>query len=165
MKIIGIILFITMSGLVGRELSGRLKRRHHFFLALEDLCAQMSAMIRYERLPLDRIILRLCEHSAEFTGLCALRINDGDHFHEAWGYAVAHSDDCALLKPAEREELLRFGGSLGRSDISGELDLIEGFRERTVLLREESAAELRTKGKMYQSCSILTGIFFAILFI
>ena len=132
---------------------------------VESLCTDMQNAIRFEKIPLHRIVTRLWGSGCEFIDCCALHINDGDDFHTAWTYAAKTSPDLRLLGKEEQEALCLFGQSLGKSDVAGELGLIEGFRAKIIKLREESGRELATKGRMFQSCGFLGGAFFAILFI
>ena len=165
MKIAGILLIILLGWLVGRELKCRIKARHILLCEIDMLCDRMIALMRFERLPLDRIIHRMKGKSAGFIRMCADKIESGSDFHAAWEYSTNHSPDLRCLKPEEREDLRGLGQSLGRSDLEGEISLIEGYRSRLAPLREAAAEEIKTKGRALQSCCLLAGIFLAIVMI
>lgn len=165
-KLIGILLIILLGWMVGCELRSRLKARYELICSIDNFCCRMVSMVRFEKLPLDRIISRIIHGASdktEFIKTCAGRIEAGDHFHSAWDYTVSNSRDLKVLKPDEREDLRRLGRSLGRSDIDGEISLIEGYRNRINPLREAAMEEFKNKGRAVQNCCLLAGIFLAIV--
>lgn len=165
MKLLGAALILVCGVLLGNELRGRLKARERLMRELEELCGGIGDIIRFERLPLDRIMRKLSGGSCELADCCALYICDGEDFHSAWKRAVVTSADMRYLSAEERRLVAQMGAQLGYGDWESELKMLSGWRERFSEMRESAAAELAGKGKMYSSCSVLGSAFIAILFL
>ena len=99
-----------------------------------------------------------------FPAGCHALLEEGFPFPEAW----QHSLDCCkglCLDSGDRSLLAELGGSLGTSDVEGQLETIRLFETR-LSLRLDGARELqKTKGKLYRSLGVLSGLGLVVLLI
>ena len=81
----------------------------------------------------------------------------------AWEQACGRLKALSYCHAAESELMLSLGRSLGTSDISGQLSLIELHSEKLSALRKSASEESAKKGKLFRSVGALCGIGAAVL--
>ena len=167
-KIMGQILVVAAAAYVGASASERLKRRTLLLEKCQSFLTFTATMIRYSHATVGEI-MESASRQEEFKELgfpagCHALLEEGFPFPEAW----QHSLDCCkglCLDSGDRSLLAELGGSLGTSDVEGQLETIRLFETR-LSLRLDGARELqKTKGKLYRSLGVLSGLGLVVLLI
>jgi len=130
-------------------------------LEITQLLESMAVQIRYRALPLAELFGAL--NGSEFleTVGAGFHARPNINYRDAWNNAVDSFSELA----EEREILLSIGNSLGGSDVSGQIAMLELNKE---LLQKRLGAASETaqkKGAMYRSVGLLTGLGLAIMVI
>lgn len=165
MKIAAVVLIVICGCLIGTELKNKLSERVKIISEYRSNCSKLMNMIRFERLPLDRLFLKLNNTDSDIFSLCALYINEGMDFHSAWESAIKGSDEIRYLKESERDAIVDLGAQLGRSDAQGELSIISRIDEKLQEAYEDAVCDLRSKGRVYSVCGLLGGMMCALIMI
>lgn len=145
----------------GARQSLLLKRRTALLEELSRMLGEFEIEIRFAAPTLDI----LCEKAEgcfadilrECRGSCDIKT--------AWEQACGRLSALPCCHDEERELLLSLGRSLGTSDISGQLSLIELHSEKLSALGRSAAEESAKKGKLFRSVGALCGIGAAVLII
>lgn len=165
MKITAVVLIVICGCLIGAELKNKLTERVKIISEYRSNCTKLMNMIRFERLPLDRLFLKLNNTDSDIFSLCALYINEGMDFHSAWDSAIKGSDELRYLKENECDAIIGLGSQLGRSDAQGELSILQGIDEKLREAYEDASCDLRSKGRVYSVCGLLGGLMCALIMI
>ena len=106
---------------------------------------------------------RICEKAeGDFADIIRECRRDND-IKSAWEQACGRLKVLSYCHAAESELMLSLGRSLGTSDISGQLSLIELHSEKLGALRKSASEESAKKGKLFRSVGALCGIGAAVL--
>ena len=136
-----------------------LKRRTLFLEELSRMLNEFEIEIRYAAPTLDI----LCEKAKGGFADILRECRRGCDIKSAWEQACGRLAAVPCCRTEERELLLSLGRSLGTSDISGQMSLIELHSEKLNALRREAAEESAKKGKLFRSVGALCGIGAAVL--
>lgn len=134
-----------------RVLKERVELLSELLLMLNDF----SIGIRCRASTLDELIRA---ENGRFARLVTAKLQDGADLHSAWDMACD-----AIPKAPERALLLELGQSLGTSDKSGQLQIIEMYSARISDLREEAEGCYKKKGGALSKVGMLCGAAAAIL--
>lgn len=153
-------LILLTAALSGNYAARRLEQRDQRLQCLEQLCGAMCSELRY-LLPTVQELLHALSAREEFASLTFLqRAAQGGAYPEAWQAAIASDVN---LSEAERSILQTVGATLGSMDLDGQLAALTLCKERFAALHTAAASELKTRGRLYRSMGVLTGIFLVIL--
>ncbi len=145
----------------GARQSLLLKRRTALLEELSVMLREFEIEIRFAAPTLDI----LCEKAEGCFADILRECRGGRDIKAAWEQACERLSALPCCHEEERELLISLGRSLGTSDISGQLSLIELHSERLNALRKYAAEESAKKGKLFRSVGALCGIGAAVLII
>lgn len=84
----------------------------------------------------------------------------GQDFREMWDKAVVSQKN---LGEDEKEILLRCGGIIGKSDVSGQVATLAELQEKIRKIEEQRGETALKKGRLYRSAGLLFGIMAGII--
>lgn len=163
-KIIGGLLIISASGLLGIVYSNRLSIRHKELNNLRRYMQMLETEVTYGATPLP-IALRNVSNKAEgmlssFFGFISDSLTDRSFYtvRDAWTYGTEKVLMQSSLQRADIELIKSFGSILGCSDREDQKKHFELFYLQ--LRHQEDAAleEIRKSAKMYRDLGFLLGI-------
>lgn len=164
LKLLGIIFIIICGAGIGAKASGDLKKQTELCISVRTFLSELGILMRYKGDTLFMLISELSERQSiqelKFLSCVLDNMSSGMTFPYAWKNAL--SDD-TLLSPELTELLLKFGESLGTSDIEGQLMSIERSEEELSGIYENALSIYRRKGRLYRSIGLLGGITAALL--
>jgi len=134
-----------------------LKKRERLLLEITGLLENMAVQIKYRALPLGDLFETL--KGGEFIN--KVLEDKNPNRREAWNNAINEFSELT----DEREILLMVGNSLGKSDIEGQISMLE-LNKKLLRARHKEASETSLKkGAMYRSVGLLMGLGLAIIVI
>jgi len=163
MKTCGLFLIVLCCSLSGLSLSAKLTGRVRM---LEETFILVQA-IRRELMLTHASCTRLLEQVKEKHPSQLLK-NVSQHsiqlpFPQAWKQAV--SETLILLTDEQRETICMIGSVLGSSDLHRQEEALLQCEEQISELIETEKENCRTRGKLYSSLGILTGLMAAVILI
>lgn len=166
LKLIGIMLLICATGYTGMSMSTSLKERIKRLELIRKMLDEIATLIRYRALTVTEIINELVSNSSYgeliFLHKAKLEIAPEIPFHCAWENAV--KKDGKLLNE-EKSQLISLGNFLGSSDIEGQISALTIYKDKFNMLIEKASENYASKGKLYRSLGVLSGVFVSILLI
>jgi len=120
------------------------------------MLSEMSLLIRCRALPVKDLFREL----GRYGFLNNVNAGENGDFRDSW-YAAA--DALTELDKSERDIVKNVGFSLGNSDSSGQLSMLEANSKLLEIAAEEVREQYNKKGKLYRSIGVLGGLFAAIL--
>ena len=151
---IAVFLFCTLEGRRRRNL---LKNRVTLLEELIIMLNNFSIEIRCRSLTLDEL---LSSENGKFARLVQQKKSEYSDIIAAWAAACEE-----LPKNRERVLLEELGRSLGKSDKSGELSLLEMYIAQFSVLKDEAESGYRKKGEAFAKIGMLCGAAAAVLII
>lgn len=138
-----------------------LKRRTALLEELSRMLGEFKIEIRFAAPTLDTLCDKAEGCFADILRECRERLD----IKSAWERACGRLSELPFCRAEERELLLSLGRSLGTSDVSGQLSLIELHSEKLNALAKAAAEEFAAKGKLFRSVGALCGVGAAVLII
>lgn len=145
-------LLCTLEGQRRRRL---LKERAELLNELRVMLNDFSIGIRCRASSPDELI---SAENGRFARLVTEKLAECADIHTAWDLACE-----ALPKSPEKELLKELGHSLGTSDKSGQLQMIEMYTERLSAFRDEAEECYKKKGSALSKVGMLCGAAAAVL--
>ena len=146
-----------LCALEGRRRGLKLKNRVTLLNELLIMLNNFYIEIRCRSLTLDEL---LSGENGSFAKMVTQKRDDSGDIRTAWQAACEE-----LPKSRERMLLSELGHSLGKTDKSGELRLLEMYSARISALKDEAESSYRKKGEALSRIGILCGAAAAILII
>lgn len=166
LKLIGTIVLIFSTSMVGIYFSGCLSERVRILNAVKLMLEELSIQIRFRGLTVTELVQELMENSAlnECTFLLSVEENliAVKSFSRAWELSV-DGWNTRGIKASDRELLKGIGGFLGNSDIDGQLSSLELSKEKLSVLQREATEQCEKRGRLYRSLGVLSGAFAAVM--
>jgi len=162
MKALGILcVFLTCAG-TGFYLAMMLRKEVRIYERLTAFLKDCSVYIQYQNLPLQELF-QILAGNPDYAGLQFLQnIREfRQDFETVWSCAVQSG---TLPEDAERI-LLNLGHELGKTDVSGQIALLELYQNQMTRAYEDARTACFRKTKLYQSLGCLGGAMLAILFL
>lgn len=164
MKIFVLIILICVSTYVGYAFSKKYKQRANFFMALIGLCQKFDVEINYSRERVKNIFNNLDEKlKRNLQGIdenyveCIEKkshIEAGEIFK-----------NITFLKDNEKDIILPFFKSLGRSDVESQSREIKNYQSRFESLSSQSQQENKKYGSLSIKLGLILGLLVAVIFI
>lgn len=171
LKILGGIMIISASGLIGILYSGRLSSRHRELNNLRRNMQMLETEITYGATPLpaamEYIAGRTEGLASSFFQLVANCLSDRSFysFKDAWTYAADSVFRGTPMDWSDLELIKSLGNILGGSDREDQKKHFELFYMQLRHQEEKALEEMRKSGRMYRSLGFLLGIaVFVVLF-
>lgn len=169
LKITGMITVFLVCSVWGIFRTMRLSKRVRQLEKWIGAVRFISSEIRYFAEPLDVIINKLASSSEyrelQFFDFCRDYLMRTRNFAGAWKQAVSGAKERLALSAADYEPLQWLGGTLGKTDVEGQVADCERCVEMLGVRLSSAREDKSRRGKMYTSLGILTGVFFVVLFI
>ncbi len=127
----------------------------------------VQTQLRYARLPLSPMLVLLEENKGNlgFLSECREMTQSGKSFPESWRMSIENDRELCRLIHGALPHLIRFGESLGTTDLDGQLSCCE-YYER--IFRKELEAKEEQSGKyskLFPTLGIMLGVSAAILIV
>ena len=163
MKWIGMLLIMVSAAETGCYAASRLRTQADQLRLLRQMILAMMSELKHT-LPLVPDLLRSLAAENEYQSLEFLQYaaQNAERFPECWTEALKTDN---ALSDNVRSILQTVGNTLGSTTLEGQLSALELCAEQIEKLQETHEEQVKQRGKLYQSCGILGGIFLVILFI
>lgn len=168
-KVVGCILVILSSTLMGFYFSNQLKCRIDDLKELRKLIVLLRGDIRYSNTPLPEAVGSIAKrHEGCFKNFftkVSEKLNEfgGNTFSQVWKEAVDEELLGTYLNKQDKSHLIQFGENLGYLDKEMQMNTLDLF----ILQVEEEIKELSKTAKekvyLYNSLGIMAGIFISII--
>jgi len=164
-KFIGIISIVISTSLIGIFSSDKLKNRVKELNLINYMLEEIEILIRYKAMTVYEIVDTLRQNQAFniFSFLNNIDNNMQIPFKTSWENNIDKMQ--SSLSQSDLKLLKSFGGSLGTSDISGQISTIKIYKENFLKLEKDATSVYEKKSKLYRSLGVLVGAFVSILLI
>ena len=164
MKIVLLILFIVCSTYIGYCFSRKYKQRADFFQAIIMLCQKFELEINYSRDRVKNILLNLDEkHKKKLFGVDKNYILYLEQKEDLTKNLLFK--EFKHLKEDEKDLLIMFFKSLGRSDVDSQSREINNFQDRFESISKSAIADNKKYGALSIKLGFIAGLFLVVLFI
>lgn len=163
-KIIGGLLIISASGLLGVIFSNRLRERHRELNNLRRYMQMLETEVTYGATPLPAALTNIANKAegmlSSFFSCISGSLTDRSFYtvHEAWTYGTEAVLMQSTLQKSDIELIRSFGSILGCSDREDQKKHFELFYLQLRHQEEAALEEIRKSSKMYSSLGFLLGI-------
>ena len=164
MKILIIVLFCSIAIYIGYYFSKKYKQRLQFFQSIVLLCQKFDVEINFSRERMKNIFLNLDEkHQKKLFGVDKNFLAFLDQ--ESALDKITLFKNITFLKEEEKDILLMFFKSLGRSDLDSQSKEIKNFTSRFDNLTKSAEQDNKKYGALSIKLGIVASLFIIILFI
>jgi stage III sporulation protein AB len=158
-KYLGLV-FIVLCGFgVGYYLSKRLKTRYDFLTAFKDFLSTLEINLRFK----NTEIFSLVKLSAPELMKSFFKESREENFQLYWSDCVSGVPKSFALKNDDISLITEFGKLLGTTDIDGQLNHINLYKELIDKNINNSSEELKSKSKLYKLLGLFAGLTIALL--
>lgn len=168
-KVVGCILIILSSTLMGFYCSNELKARVNDLKELRKLMVLLRGDIRYGNTPLPEAICAIARrHEGSFKNFftkISERLSElsGKTFSHVWKEAVEKELIKTSLNKRDKLGLINFGDNLGYLDKEMQMNTLELFLTQLEDEISELSKTAKEKSYMYNTLGIMAGIFISII--
>lgn len=133
------------------------------------MLGSVKTQLRYANMPVPSILLSLCENrnitGLGFVSACSEKIGCGEPFPDLWRKSIENEKELCRLVPEAVEHLIRFGETLGTTDLEGQLSCCEYYEN--IFLKELNEKEEQSKKyeKLFPALGVMLGISAAIMIV
>lgn len=159
LKYIGIILIVLCCFFAGYYFSLRLKLRRDFLVSFQDFLSTLETNIRYNS---GEIIPLVKSCSPDFISKIFARDNCST-FSSYWTDCIENIPKSYALKKDDYNLLYEFGRMLGTTDIEGQINHINLYKELIKSNLDNSDLELNQKSKLSKLLGLFAGLAVALL--
>ena len=170
-KVVGCILIILSSSLMGIYYGNELKNRVNDLKELKKLIILLRGDIRFSNTPLPEAISGIARrHDGSFKGFFTgvsekLSEYSGNTFSQVWKEAVENQLHSTSLNKKDKSSLIQFGENLGYLDKEMQMNTIELFINQMEDELQDLSETTKEKVYLYKSLGIMGGIFISIIMI
>ena len=170
-KVVGCILIILSSTLIGFYCSNELKARINDIKELRKLILLLRGDIRYGNTPLPEAICSIAgRHEGSFKGFLTrvadrLSEHSGNTFSQVWRETVEAELNQTSLNKKDKSALIQFGESLGYLDKEMQMNTLDLFLAQLEDDISELSKTAKEKTYLYNTLGIMTGIFISIVLV
>lgn len=170
-KVVGCILIILSSTLMGFYCSNELKSRINDLKELRKLIVLLRGDIRYGSTPLPEAISAIARRHdgnfKEFLVKVSERLSErlGNTFSQIWKEAVEKELYTTSLNKKDKYQLIQFGENLGYLDKEMQMNTLDLFLSQMEDEIQELSKTAKEKTYLYNSLGIMGGIFISIILI
>lgn len=163
-KLIGGLLIVAASGLLGIVYSNRLRQRHTELKNLRRYMQMLETEVTYGATPLPAALTSISNKAdgllCNFFGCISDSLRDRSFYtvRDAWAYGAEAVLLQSTLKGSDIEVIKGFGSSLGCSDREDQKKHFELFYLQLRHQEEAALEEIRKSAKMYSSLGFLLGL-------
>lgn len=170
-KVVGCILIILSSTLMGFYFSNELKSRINDMKELRKLIVLLRGDIRYGSTPLPEAISAIARrHEGNFKRFFTkvsekLNERSGDTFSQIWKEAVEKELFTTSLSKKDKYQLIQFGENLGYLDKEMQMNTLDLFLNQLEEEIQEVSKTAKDKAYLYNTLGIMAGIFISIILV
>lgn len=162
-KILGCILLVAATTLIGFKKSQRLYKRRNI---LNDFLVFLDALATNIRYSTDELSVILSKSEDSFGRAVYNSYKEiNGSFFERWKKSVADISGGYSLKHEDKQLLCSFGEKLGITDVEGQLKHIELYRGLAEAHLEDSRKDIAEKSKLYRIMGFFAGTAAALVII
>lgn len=162
MKYVFIVLIFCICTGIGIFFSQKYLKRKRFFSSLISLADKLSIQINFSRERLRVLIEGFDENMKKhLLGIDENFLLFLDKQTELSSEAIFKKADC--LKNEEKEVVLQFLKTLGRSDVENQTKEIQGFMARFQEYKKKSDEEQKKYGSLAVKLGVIAGLFCAVI--
>jgi stage III sporulation protein AB len=164
MKLVGGLMIVSASGLLGMVFSRRLMQRHNEIRSLRRYMQMLETEVTYGATPLPAALARISAGAEGMLGSFFKYIAEGlsdRRFYtvkEAWADGAEAVLGQSTLKKSDIELIRGFGSILGCSDREDQKKHFELFYLQLKHQEDAAREEIRKSAKMYSSLGFLLGL-------
>jgi len=168
-KIVGCILIILSSTLMGFYCSSELKSRIEDLKELRKIIMLLRGDIRYGNTPLPEAINSIAKrHDGNFKAFLAnvsekLSERSGYTFSQIWAEAVKKELITTSLNKKDKYQMIQFGDHLGYLDKEMQLNTLDLYIDQLDEEIRGLSGTVKEKTYLYNSLGIMAGIFISIV--
>ena len=159
-KLIGAVLIIGTSSLIGVKAAGELKRRAQELRRLSAALRLMSAEISDRLSPMREVMRILSKNFGGETGRFCSLVENGmaeKGFSASWDEGVGAGLTC--LHTDEKAVLYELSSVLGQYDAGEQSRALSGAIERTAQFARMAEEEVRIKSRLFVAAGMCAGVF------
>ncbi len=165
-KIIGMTLIISAGSLTGTAMSSSLTEHEKRLKLIVLLLNRFSTLINFQALHTGEILENVADdrtfEKLNFIKTAYMLYEKGEKFRDAWEIAIKNDIN---LAEGEKNELLSVGVALGKSNIKGQLSMLEIHIQNINNIYNNISKENANKCKLYRSLGVLAGIFISVMLV
>lgn len=165
MKGIGLICILLTCAGAGIYAASQLRRQVRQYQLLTAFLKDCAVYIRYQSVPLQELFQILAENpdyqNFVFLQTVIRKLSPERSLESVWHEAVQMGG----LPPEAERILQNIGHEIGKTDIAGQLALLELYQMQMQSACETCQTSCEQKTKLYQSIGWLSGAMLAILFL
>lgn len=163
--IISVALGFSLSGFY---LSSLYDKKYEILSDIVMMLEVIQTQLRYARLPLSSMMILLEEENRgnlKFLSECRKMTQRGESFPDSWRRSIENDRELCRLVDGELPNLIRFGESLGTTDLDGQLSSCEYYERIFRKELEEKEAQSKKYSKLFPTIGIMLGISAAIMIV
>lgn len=168
-KVVGCILIIFSSTLMGFYCSSELRSRINDLKELRKIIMLLRGDIRYGNTPLPEAINAIARrHNGNFK-VFLIKVSErlsersGNTFSQIWAEAVEKELCTTSMNKRDKSQLIQFGDHLGYLDKEMQLNTLDMFLAQLDDEIQELSKTAKEKTYLYNSLGIMAGIFISII--
>lgn len=167
LKLCGMALVFTgavMTGIQAAKLLGSRVRQLELAIAvLGGMEGEFSFCLSPPDETVQRLLTRESFAQAQYLALCDTYCKEGAPFPSAWRCAA--KDGAGALAAEDVQILASLADTLGQSDLNGQLTALSHTKSLLSIRLEHARERSATRGKLYRTMGMLTGLFLIILWV
>ena len=167
-KITAIIFLALGFSLSGYCLSSVYAKRVEILGDIVMMLEIIQTQLRYARLPLSSL-LTLLENEKKtglvFVSVCGKLMRSGKTFPDSWRMSIENDRNLCSMLRGVLPHLIRFGESLGTTDLEGQLSCCEYYEHIFRKELEEKEEQSRKYSGLFPTLGIMLGVSAAIIFV
>ena len=161
---IGCILLITSTTVIGFYLSLLLQRRMMLFDNLVLFITNVSTSIRYNSNDIYSILLKEYPYTKiPFLDTVLVKLEQGNSVDKSWCNGVDALPFSHGLRKKDKAVIKQFGSKLGTTDVDGQISHCEYFKNLYLSLAQQFKDEYTKCSKVYRSLGFFSGLAFSLV--
>lgn len=166
MRILILCFTVLIGALVGYAASDELRHRRDYIRCIAAFLNELKVQIRYFGIDLFELFKRLSSSKSleqlSFLSAIPNEFSPYDDFGTLWNKAVTEDNS---LDTESRDILIELGDFLGKSDVDGQMSIIDAASIRINALEKRTDEEYFQRSRLYRILGILFGIMTGLIFI
>lgn len=169
LKILGAVLVIVATSLIGMEFAARFERRKRSIADFIAALTMLESEISFTLAPLHQAFASIARQlesrpvGAFFEELSSQLEQNSIQVQKTWTNILKKRESQLYLSKSDLEILAAFATNLGKTDRDNQMKSIRHTLAQLELQREQAEQACIKNKKMYQSFGVLSGILIAIL--
>ena len=164
MKYVFILAIFSICVFIGYAVSLKYTKRKRFFASMISLADKLSLEINFSRERL-KVLVENVDKSTHINllGIDQKFVDFLDRKIDLTQQALFDKND--MLKNEEKDTILLFFKTLGRSDVENQIKEIQGFSEKFKEMKKQCDLEQKKYGSLSFKLGIIAGLFFIVIMI